>query len=69
MTGEQAKKILIDLCFRHPGIIDEAFQKLDPVEACCFIYEALADDRDMQVAAHEGAMDNLCDESCYYTPE
>lgn len=57
MTGEEAKQILIDLCFSHPGLISEDFGKLDDCEVTCFLFERLQGDQDCQVAAHEGWMD------------
>ena len=44
VTGEQAKSILLDLCFRHPAIVSEDYGKQDArhnAEVQCFIYEAL----------------------------
>lgn len=57
MTPEEAKKLLIDLCFRHPALIHEDFGKVDHAEVTCFLFEHLQADPGMQVAAHEGWMD------------
>lgn len=60
MTGEQAKAILLDLCFYHPAIVSEDYGKQDAhhnAEVQCFIYEALEGDPEMQISAHQGWLD------------
>ncbi len=63
ITPEQAKKILLELCFHHPKLImEDELGPPDNAEVACFIYEALVGCEEMQVAASEGWYDQQMDE-------